>query len=168
MKLFVLVLSLLFIQISQAQVIDTQTESALIGIQGQWLGFGTWKFKGEGPGSHCSYMKMTWTETANQLTMGNGLFDCEYVRMHLTTLSWKKVGQDLFDSQNVKVGQFKQNELSIQLPNANPNTQVIVHLKKENNHYDYQEVWFNKYEKVYVIDGRLFNGQSSIENTNEK
>jgi hypothetical protein len=42
------------------------------------------------------------------------------------------------------------------MASPNENTTIHISVKRAANHYDYQEVWFNQYEKIYVIEGRLF------------
>ena len=145
MKKFILITALLFSSFAQAK------------LAGDWIGWGNWTFKGEGEGVYCSPMTMTWSESANHIAIEKGFFDCELVAMHLYKTSWALKDGELFDEEtNAKVGTYDGNNLSVYMPSPNENTTIQVIVKRSANHYDYQEVWFNKYEKVYVITGRLF------------
>ncbi len=128
------------------------------GLAGDWTGFGSWKFKGEGDGVRCSPMTMKWTETANTIAIESGLFDCELVAMHLYKTEWTIQAGKLFDENQKEVGWYNGTEFQVYMPSPNENTTISVSAKRTANHYDYQEVWFNKYEKVYVIEARFFTG----------
>lgn len=123
---------------------------------GDWTGFGTWKFKGEGPGAYCSPMTITWSETNKSFAIEKGLFDCDVVAMHLGQTSWTLRDGILFDDTNIAVGHYDGISLEVQMPSPNDKTKILVKVKRTANHLDYQEIWFNPKEKVYVIEGRLF------------
>ncbi len=148
MKKTILILVLLFAAFTPA-VAEAR-------LAGDWIGWGNWSFKGEGPGADCNPMTMTWSETADSISIEHGLFDCGIVAMHLGKTAWKLKQGELFDEANAKVGTYDGTSFSAYMPSPNENTTIEIKLKREANHYDYQEVWFNKYEKVYVIKGRLF------------
>ncbi len=144
MKMIILIFSVLF------------TVAAQAGYRGDWIGWGTWKFKGEGEGVRCSPMQITWSESASHIAIEKGLFDCEIVAMHLDKTSWSIKDGKLFDDQNVEVGKYDGVTLVVYMPSPNLNTTIQVSVKRAANHIDYQEVWFNPQEKVYVIEGRMF------------
>ncbi len=126
------------------------------GFSGDWTGFGSWKFRGESPGAHCSPMTMTWSETAKSVGIEKGLFDCEVVAMHLGHTSWILKDGSLFDETNTVVGTYDGTSFEAQMPSPNDKTTILVKVKRTANHLDYQEIWYNPKEKVYVIEGRLF------------
>lgn len=130
--------------------------SAQASLRGDWIGWGTWKFKGEGSGVACNPMTMKWRESATEIAITSGLFDCEIVAMHLDETKWKLQDGKLFDEQNLEVGSYDGSTFEVTMPSPNENTTIYIKAKREANHYDYQEIWYNKYEKVYVIEGRLF------------
>ena len=125
-------------------------------LAGNWVGWGTWKFKGEGEGVRCSPMQMQWSEAKNKIAIEKGYFDCELVALHLDRTEWQIKDGKLFDSENKEVGTYDGKNLTVGFSSGYENTSVIVKLKREANHYDYQEIWYNPNEKVYVIEGRLF------------
>lgn len=146
MKIILILVTLMSFQYSHAA------------LAGDWIGWGTWKFKGEDPGANCTEMTMTWDETNNSIALNNGLFDCEVVAMHLYRTEWSLKDGLLFDETNTEVGSYDGMDLSVYMPSPNENTTIQVRIHREANHIDYQEIWFNKFEKVYVIEGRLFTG----------
>lgn len=125
-------------------------------LAGNWIGWGSWKFKGEGDGVHCSPMQMQWSESQNKIAIEKGFFDCEIVAMHLDKTEWSIQNGLLFDEKEKQVGSYDGQNFEVYLPSPNENTTIHVKVKRVANHYDYQEVWFNAVEKVYVIEGRLF------------
>lgn len=128
------------------------------GLAGDWIGFGSWKFKGEGDGVRCSPMTMKWTETASTIAIESGFFDCEFVAMHLYKTEWVIRDGKLFDENQKEVGTYNGTDFQVYMPSPNDKTTISVSAKREANHYDYQEVWFNEFEKVYVIEARFFTG----------
>lgn len=125
-------------------------------LTGKWTGFGSWKFKGEGEGLHCSPIRMQWSETKNTLTLETGVYDCEIVIMHLGKSVWAIKDGLLFDENQKEVGTYDGANLEAYMPSPNENTTIHFKIKREGNHYDFTEIWFNSVEKVYVIEGRLF------------
>lgn len=123
---------------------------------GDWIGFGSWKFRGEGDGTHCPSMTMSWSESASAIGIEKGYFDCEVVGMELGKTTWKLASGLLYDAQNVAVGSYDGNHFSVDMPSPNEKTTIHLEITRTANHLDYQEVWFNAVEKVYVIEGRFF------------
>jgi len=129
-------------------------------IAGHWTGFGDWKFKGEGEGVHCSPMVMSWSEDDKTLNLENGSFDCGVVAMDLGSSTWtKQADHVLLDENQNKIGTYDGQSLQVIIPSPNDKTQISVSIKREANHIDYEEIWFNADEKIYVITGRLFTSQ---------
>lgn len=131
-------------------------QSASAALSGDWIGFGTWKFKGEDPGVNCSPMTMTWDETQTSIALDHGLFDCEVVAMHLDRTEWTLKNSLLMDADNNQVGTYDLQNFEVYMPSPNDKTTIHIKIHREANHIDYQEIWFNQTEKVYVIEGRLF------------
>ena len=129
-------------------------------FSGDWTGFGTWKFRGEGPGAQCSPMTITWSETSQSVSIEKGLFDCDVVTMHLGQTRWTLKDRILFDESNTAIGKYDGTSFEAQMPSPNNNTTILVKVNRAANHLDYQEIWFNPKEKVYVIEGRLFSSQN--------
>lgn len=125
-------------------------------LAGNWTGWGSWKFKGEGEGAHCNPMQMQWSETTNTIAIERGLFDCGVVVMHLDRTAWTIKNGHLFDEDQKDVGTYDGTNLQVDMPSPNEKTTIHISVKREANHYDYKEDWFNSVEKVYVIEGRLF------------
>lgn len=125
-------------------------------LAGDWIGWGNWTFKGEPPGTDCPTMQMKWSESADRVSVDGGLFDCGVVAMHLGETAWKISNGHLFDETGKNVGTYDGANLSVYMPSPNEKTTIQIIVKREANHIDYQEVWFNQFEKVYVITGRLF------------
>ncbi|MBC7465893.1 MAG: hypothetical protein H7256_07860 [Bdellovibrio sp.] len=130
--------------------------AAQAGFGGDWIGWGTWKFKGEGDGVNCNPMTMKWVESKTQVGVTGGDFDCEMVGMELGETMWNLKDGKLFDDTNVEVGTYDGTTFEATMPSPNENTTIYIKAKRAANHLDYQEIWYNKYEKVYVIEGRLF------------
>jgi len=130
--------------------------SAHASLAGDWIGWGTWKFRGEGAGANCNPMKMHWSESADKIAITTGVFDCEVVTMYLDETAWTLKDGKLFDDQNNEVGKYDGSHFEVLMPSPNENTTIQVIVDRAANHYDYQEIWFNQTEKVYVIQGRLF------------
>lgn len=127
-------------------------------LSGDWIGFGSWKFKGEGEGARCSPMTMTWSETPKKIAIESGFFDCDFVGMHVYKNEWSIQDGKLFDEDQKEVGSYNGTEFQVYMPSGTENVTIAISAKREANHYDYQEVWFNQYEKIYVIDARFFTG----------
>ena len=125
-------------------------------LAGDWTGWGNWSFKGEAPGVDCSTMQMRFAETSEQISIESGFFDCSVVAMHLDKSTWKITEHELFDEQGKKVGTYDGQNLTVLMPSPNANTTIFVSIRRNANHFDYKEVWFNKIENIYVITGRLF------------
>ena len=134
--------------------------TTLAGYAGDWTGFGSWKFKGEGPGAHCSPMTITWSETAKTIAIEKGLFDCEVVAMHLGQTSWTIKDGKLFDETNTEVGSYDGTSFQVYMPSPNARTTILVKVQRSANHLDYQEIWFNPEQKIYVIEGRMFSSRA--------
>lgn len=128
------------------------------GLAGDWTGFGKWTFKGEGDGVRCSPMTMKWSETKNTIAIESGFFDCEFVAMHVYKTEWTIIDGKLLDADQKEVGSYNGTEFQVYMPSPNEKTTIAISAKREANHYDYQEVWFNEFEKVYVIQARFFTG----------
>lgn len=135
------------------------SSSSFAALGGNWIGFGRWTFKGEGEGVICNPMTLNMSETADTFSMNESYFDCEFVSMELLPLTWKKLDNKLYDEENKEVGTYDGTTLFAELPQPNPTTRIHVSMKREANHIDYQEVWFNQYEKIYVITARFFTSQ---------
>lgn len=125
-------------------------------LSGNWTGFGTWKFKGEGEGSYCSPMQMQWSENQNTIAIEKGLFSCEFADMYLEKTAWTIKDGLLFDEEQKEVGSYDGANLQVYMSIPNETTSIHIQVKRDGNHYDYQEVWFNSVEKIYVIEGRFF------------
>lgn len=125
-------------------------------LAGDWIGWGTWKFKGEGDGVVCNPMTMQWSESKTEIGITGGLFDCQIVAMHLGETKWKLQDGKLFDDANSEVGSYDGTTLEVYMASPNENTTIYVKVVRAANHYDYQEIWYNPQQKVYVIEGRLF------------
>jgi len=130
--------------------------NSVASIAGQWTGFGTWKFQNKGEGARCMPMTMTWSENKNTLNLEQGYFDCEMVGLDLGSSIWTKKGDVLFDENNNEIGTYNGTQLNVIIPSPNEKTKISVSIKREANHIDYEEIWFNEFEKVYIITGRLF------------
>jgi len=133
--------------------------TAQAGVSGDWTGFGYWKFKGEGEGVRCMPMQMKWSEGKDFISLDGGFFDCGIVAQDLGSAQWKLDGQNVIDDQNQVIGTYDGQLLEMITPSPNDKTQISIKIKREANHIDYEEIWFNQYEKVYVITGRLFTSQ---------
>ncbi len=131
---------------------------AFAGLAGDWTGWGSWKFKGEGDGAACSPMSMRWSETSSKIAIETGVFDCEVAVMYLDKTEWTIANGRLFDAELKEVGSYDGTRFEVYMPSPNVNTTIHIALNRVANHYDYEEVWFNKTEKIYVITGRLFTG----------
>ncbi|MEQ1722880.1 MAG: hypothetical protein ABL930_06860 [Pseudobdellovibrio sp.] len=125
-------------------------------LAGNWTGWGTWKFKGEGDGANCNPMQMQWSESKNAIAIERGIFDCGIVVMHLDKTPWTLKDGLLFDEEQKEVGSYDGTNFEVFMPSPNEKTTIHIKVKRTANHYDYSEIWFNQYEKVYVIEGRLF------------
>ena len=123
---------------------------------GNWAGFGSWKFRGQGDGTHCPSMTMTWSETSSSIGIEKGYFDCEVVGMELGQTNWKLQDGQLIDENNTVVGNYDGVHLAVEMPSPNEKTTISIHITRVANHLEYQEVWYSAVEKVYVIEGRLF------------
>ncbi len=144
--------------ITIALTITLVASLAQANLSGNWVGWGEWTF--DGSGVVCNPMEMTWLETKNTVEISNGYFDCEIVAMHLGKTKWTIKDQQLFDETEKNVGTYDGKIFSVYMPSPNENTTIHIRVDRTRpTSYDYQEVWFNKYEKVYVIKGRFFNGQ---------
>jgi hypothetical protein len=135
-------------------LISFLSASANASLAGDWTGWGTWTFKGDGVA--CNPMTMKWVESADQISVVSGLFDCQVVAMHLGETIWKIKDGKLFDETGVEVGTYDGMNFEADMASPNENTTIHISVKRAANHYDYQEVWFNQYEKIYIITGRLF------------
>ena len=129
-------------------------------LSGNWTGWGSWKFKGQGDGARCSPMQMTWSESKTQIAIEKGFFDCEVVAMHLEKTTWEIKDNKLFDDHNNEVGKYDGVHLEVFMPSPNEKTTIGINVQRQANHIDYREVWFNTKEKVYVIEGRMFTSGS--------
>lgn len=125
-------------------------------LAGSWTGFGSWKFKGEGDGVRCSPMRMQWSESKSKIAIEKGFFDCQVVALHLDRTEWTIKDGLLFDTENKEVGSYDGSRLTVYMSSGSENTDIIIRVKREANHFDYQEIWYNPSEKIYVIEGRLF------------
>jgi hypothetical protein len=152
MKIFLFIVPFFLVQFSQAK------------LAGDWIGFGNWTFKGEGEGVHCSPMQMTWSETAESIAIEKGFFDCEFVAMHLDRTGWVLKNGQLFDEENSQVGTYDGVSFQVNMPGPNGTHSIHISLRREANHYDYQEVWYNSVEKIYVIKGRFFTSEDDVKN----
>lgn len=139
-----------------ATLITFLSIAAQAGFGGDWIGWGTWKFKGEGDGVQCNPMKMRWVESKTQVGVTGGNFDCEVVTMDLGETLWTLNDGKLFDDQNVQVGTYDGTTFEATMPSPNDKTTIYIKAVRSANHLDYQEIWANAEEKVYVIEGRLF------------
>jgi hypothetical protein len=137
-------------------ILTFSTLPAFASIAGDWTGWGFWAFKKEEDQTNCDLMKMTWRETATELILEKGFFECDVVAMELDRTVWKKQGQNLIDENKKTIGTYDGQNLEVIIPSPNVNTQISVKIKREANHFDYREVWFNSQEKVYIIKGRFF------------
>lgn len=128
-------------------------------LNGEWVGWGQWSY--DNAAVSCNPMKMTWTENEKSLAINKGIFECEVLVMHLGKTEWAKKDGLLFDEDNKQVGTYTDELISLYMPSPNVNTTIHIQVKKTRpTSYDYQEVWFNKNEKLYVITGRFFNGSN--------
>lgn len=125
-------------------------------LAGDWIGWGQWTFRGEGEGAYCETMNMKWSESKESISIDQGLFDCGVVVMHLGKTAWSIKNGLLFDENNIEVGSYDQKRFEVTMPSPNENTTIHILVVRNANHYDYEEVWYNKDEKIYVITGRLF------------
>lgn len=121
-----------------------------------WIGWGTWKFKGQGNGVECNPMTMKWIESKDQIGIAGGHFDCQVVVMKLGETFWSLKEGKLFDDKNSEVGTYDGTNFVVTMPSPNHKTTIYIKAVRSANHLDYQEIWANADEKVYVIEGRLF------------
>jgi len=129
------------------------------GVSGNWTGFGYWKFKGQGEGVRCMPMQMKWSEGDDFISLDGGYFDCGIVAQDLGSDRWKVKDGQIYDHQDQVIGSYDGQNLEMITASPNEKTQISIKIKREANHIDYEEIWFNQYEKVYVITGRLFTSQ---------
>ena len=101
---------------------------------------------------------MTWVETATTVGISKGHFDCELVAMHLDETIWNLKDGKLFDENNQEVGSYDGQSFEVMMPSAYERTTIHIKARREANHIDYDEIWFNPEQKIYVIEGRLFTG----------
>ncbi len=135
------------------------SQLCMAALNGEWVGWGQWSY--DNSAVSCNPMKMTWQENEKILAITKGLFECELLVMHLGKTEWTKKDGHLFDENDKDVGTYSADEISLYMPSPNENTTIHIQVKKTRpTSYDYQEVWFNKNEKLYVITGRFFNGSN--------
>ncbi len=142
MKLLSLLVVLMFSLVSEAR------------LEGSWKGYGSWKFKGEGDGVPCN-MSMRWTETAETITIVKSDFICDLVSMHGEKVSWTIKENNLVDEEGNIVGSYDGENFSVTMPSGYDNTDISIRLKRTGNNMDYQEVWFDARQTVYVIEARF-------------
>ena len=136
-----------------SSILSLQSQAS---IEGNWTGWGFWAFRNEEDFTRCDLMKMRWLETQDALTLAHGFYDCGIVRMEVDPVSWKKKGPNLLDENGQISGTYDGQNLDIKIQSPVEGTQIHISLKREANHFDYREIWFNEREKVYIIKGRLF------------
>lgn len=128
-------------------------------LHGNWTGWGVWKYQGEDPGMRCQSMNMTWTESEKVISIDQGKYDCDFFVMHLGKTEWRIQDGQLFNEAKKEVGTYDGTNFEVYMPAAEGETTSIhIKLKREANHIDFREVWYNEKEKIYVIEGRLFTG----------
>jgi hypothetical protein len=132
------------------------TNFALASIAGNWTGYGNWAFRNEADATHCDSMTMTWSESDTKLNLEKGHYECDVVTMDIDPVAWTKNGQNLLDENKNVIGTYDGTNLNVTIPSPANNTQIQISIKREANHIDYREVWFNPQEKVYIINARLF------------
>jgi hypothetical protein len=130
------------------------TLSAHAGIAGNWKGYGNWKFKGEGDGVDCS-MQMRWSETEHSVTIEKGYYNCDIVVMHTDKATWKLIDGKLFDKDAKEVGKYDGSWFEVIQPSGYENTNIEIKLRVKGKTYDYQEVWYDGTQLLYLIRGRL-------------
>jgi hypothetical protein len=122
-------------------------------LQGNWLGWGEWKY--EGSGTPCHTVNFSFTESATALQRNTGKFDCEMIFMDIPGLSLEKSGSQLLLEKTV-VGDFSDSHYHWVEP-YNQNVGVEVTIDRSANHLDYHERWIeNNGHLLYEINARLF------------
>jgi hypothetical protein len=122
-------------------------------IQGEWNGWGEWKF--DGSGMACRTIQFKFNENTKLLYRAVGNFSCDQVNMQAPPLTLQKVGRNLVLNQKI-VGDFSENRYHwIEPYSATVNVEVTI--ERNADHLDYQEHWINvKGELIYDINARLF------------
>lgn len=121
---------------------------------GKWIGWGSWTFKGDGVG--CNPMQMQWAESKDSISIVGGYFDCDVVGMNLGNQTWVLKNGLLFDENQKQVGTYDGTFFEVDTPSPNENTSIHIKVKRDAGHIDYEEIWYNPNEKIYVIEGRMF------------
>ena len=99
---------------------------------------------------------MQWSEISNTIAIEGGYFDCAVLAMELGQTKWIIKDGHLLDADEKEVGTYDGKNFEVYMPSPADNTTIYIKVKRDANHLDYQEVWFNSVEKVYVIEARLF------------
>jgi len=133
---------------------------ALAVLTGSWTGWGSWAFQSESNQVKCPLMQMSWVESSSSLVLAKGLYDCDVVRMEIDPQSWIRRGNQLLDSQGQQVGTYNGRNLQLLVADPSQATQIEVVLRQDGEHFDYREIWFHNWEKLYIIKGRLFRKSS--------
>ena len=95
-------------------------------------------------------------ETSTSLVLHSGHYDCEVVRMEIDRHEWIRRGNELLDSSGQRKGTFDGRELQVLIDDPAQSTQIQIYLLRDGEHFDYREIWFHNWEKLYIIKGRLF------------
>jgi hypothetical protein len=140
-------------KIARAPLLLLLASSAQASIQGKWIGWGEWKF--DGNGMACRTVQLAFNDDAKQLARVIGSLDCDQVFMEISPLTLEKSGGRLLLDQKV-VGDFTENHYHWIEPYS-PTVNVEVLMDRAANHLDYQERWINvSGQKIYEINARLF------------
>jgi hypothetical protein len=127
-------------------------------IQGNWYGWGEWKY--EGSGMKCMDVTLSFNENATKLTRTAGHFGCDLLTLDLPTLNLEKIGSQLILGQSV-AGSFT--DAHYQWSEAySPKVRIDVSIDRSANHLDYTEIWIDSSgAQIYQIQARLFLRESN-------
>jgi hypothetical protein len=100
-------------------------------------------------------MQMRWSETEHSVTIEKGYYNCDIVVMHTDKATWKLIDGKLFDKDAKEVGKYDGSWFEVIQPSGYENTNIEIKLRVKGNTYDYQEVWYDGTQLLYLIRGRL-------------
>ncbi|MDG0815182.1 hypothetical protein [Bdellovibrio svalbardensis] len=122
-------------------------------LRGEWTGWGEWTYQGQG--THCTVMKLKFSESAEKLTRDKGYFDCGIVGLDLPAQEFIKQGDALLVDGEV-VGSV-QGDLYQWREQYSESVVIKNSIQVSGGHLDYKEIWYDsKGDELYVITGRMF------------
>ncbi len=136
----------------------TSSEAFAKELVGQWRGWGTWTY--EGQGADCPMMTIGFRATPEKLNRLGGYFDCQVVGLETAPAEWRRDGERLFDGER-QIGKYTGTDFeSVEILESGVKVTTRIHV--EGDHLDYFEDWFEKSGRpLYEIRGRMFRRQTS-------